>query len=88
MIKKVIVIFILILFIKPTQAKEEKFSEDMILLEFYLTDKLTILSGSDTFPLEPSPLLIKSTNSIPLTTFPKTVYCRSKEGAGLKHMKN
>ena len=31
-----------------------------------------ILSGSETSPLEPFPLLIKSTNSIPLTTFPKT----------------
>ena len=56
----------------------------MNLPEFYLTDKLIILSGFDTSPLEPSPLLIKSTNSIPLITFPKTVYCRSREGADLK----
>jgi len=54
----------------------------MNVLEFYLADKLIILSGSDTSPLEPFPLLIKSTNCIPLTTFPKTVYCRSKDGAG------
>ena len=37
-----------------------------------------ILSGFDTVPFEPSPLFIISTNSIPLTTFPKTVYCRSR----------
>ena len=45
--------------------------------------KLIILSGSVTAPLLFwSPLLILSTNSIPSITFPKTVYCRSKKGAG------
>ena len=73
---------------KTLKRLKEKFSENMKFFEFYLADKLIILSGSDTSPLEPSPFLIKSTNSIPLTTFPKTVYCRSKEGVGLKHIKN
>ena len=49
------------------------FMEDVI-----LSGAQIILSGFLTSPFEPSPLLIKSTNSIPLTTFPKTVYCRSK----------
>ena len=49
----------------------------------------TILSGSVTAPLLfESPLFILSTNSIPLITFPNTVYCLSKNGAGLKHIKN
>ena len=51
--------------------------------------KLIILSGSDTEPLLlSSPLLILSTNSMPSNTFPNTVYCLSRKGAGLKHMKN
>ena len=32
--------------------------------------------------------MILSTNSIPSKTLPKTVYCLSKKGAGLKHIKN
>ena len=48
-----------------------------------------ILSGSFTDPLLlSSPLLILSTKSIPSITLPKTVYCLSKKGAGLKHIKN
>ena len=49
------------------------FMDDII-----LTGAQIILSGLLTSPLEPSPFLIKSTNSIPSITFPKTVYCRSK----------
>ena len=47
-----------------------------------------ILSGLVTSPFDPSPLLIVSTNSIPLTTLPKTVYCRSKKEEALKQIKN
>ena len=48
-----------------------------------------ILSGSVTEPLLlSSPLLILSTNSIPSRTLPNTVYCLSRKGAGLKHIKN
>ena len=36
------------------------------------------MSGFETEPLEPSPLLILSTNSIPETTLPNIVYCLSK----------
>ena len=52
------------------------------------SDKLIILSGSDTDPFGPSPFLIKSTNSIPFITLPNTVYCLSKNGAALKQIKN
>ena len=46
-------------------------------------------NGSVTDPLLlSSPLLILSTKSIPSITLPKTVYCLSKKGAGLKHIKN
>ena len=58
-------------------------------LEYYKDLKLIILSGSVTAPLLfSSPLLILSTNSIPSITFPKTVYWLSRNGAGLKHIKN
>ena len=51
--------------------------------------KLIILSGSSTAPLLLlSPLLMLSTCSKPSITFPKTVYCLSKKGAGLKQIKN
>ena len=51
--------------------------------KIYWDLKLIILSGSVTAPLLFwSPLFILSTNSIPSITFPKTVYCRSKKGAG------
>ena len=57
-------------------------------LNNYKDLKLIILSGSETDPLLfSSPLLILSTNSIPSITFPKAVYCLSKNGAGLKHIK-
>ena len=57
-------------------------------LEYYKDLKLIILSGSVTAPLLfSSPLLILSTNSIPSTTFPKTVYWLSRNGAGLKKIK-
>ena len=50
-----------------------------------MTQKLIILSGSETEPLLfSSPLLILSTNSIPEITFPNTVYCLSKKGSWLK----
>src|SRR5271156_632683 len=45
---------------------------------------LTILSGSRTG----SPRLILSTFSIPETTLPQTVYCRSRKCASPKQMKN
>ena len=51
--------------------EKENFSEDII--AFYSSDKLIILSGFETSPLDPSPFLIWSTNSIPFITFPKTV---------------
>src|SRR5690606_22504 len=44
----------------------------------------TILSGS----LTGSPRLILSTISIPSTTLPHTVYCRSSQGESAKQMKN
>ena len=50
--------------------------------------KLIILSGFETEPFGPSPFLILSTNSIPSTTLPKTVYCLSRCGASSKHIKN
>ena len=46
------------------------------------------MSGSETEPFEPSPLLMLSTNSIPETTLPNTVYCLSKWGADSKQIKN
>ena len=49
-----------------------------------LSVALTILSGSRTG----SPRLILSTFSIPETTLPQTVYCRSRKGASPKQMKN
>ena len=52
-------------------------------IENYSDLKDIILSGSVTAPLLfESPLLILSTNSIPLITLPNTVYCLSKNGAG------
>ena len=48
----------------------------------------TNILGSETSPFDPVPFLIKSTNSIPFTTFPKTVYSRSKKADALKQIKN
>ena len=47
-----------------------------------------IVSGLITSPLFPVPFLILSTNSIPDTTCPQTVYCPSKNPASLKQIKN
>ncbi len=49
----------------------------------------TILVGLETTPLlYCEPALIVSTNSIPDTICPQTVYCPSRNGAGAKQIKN
>ena len=88
-----VLIFPLCVSIKPDLAKLS-FAKTLKanffnLIKVYKDLKLIILSGSETEPLLfSSPLFILSTNSMPSMTFPKTVYCLSKKGAGLKHIKN
>src|SRR5208282_6415856 len=53
-------------------------------MRLQLSVALMILSGSRTG----SPRLILSTFSMPETTFPHTVYLRSRKGASAKQMKN
>ena len=61
--------------------------EDIICEVDYEQYDLTAKLPQRVFEIQ-NPLLMLSTNSMPSITLPNTVYCLSKNGAGLKQIKN